>query len=519
MSTVKNIVLILALLLLGFATAQAGVTFSLNLGSGDYYQPVGDYDYLPYAYQTDPGYAAPRVNFYDMMSQYGVWVSVAPFGQVWKPYASNDWRPYTYGHWVSTQQYGQMWEGYEPWAWAGYHYGNWIYDRNYGWVWIPGYDWHPGRVTWARSYGSIGWMPTPPSGYDYSRGYLSNVGPDNQFGYNDNNFGGDYGYGNYNQGGPYNDPRYRDMYYNPGYNNVVINLWIFVDNAHYGYDNYADYSLGSGYTRQVFDQRMVRISNRQIDRSSLQRIVGQNIRETQVVVRELQTNKQAIRVVVPTGSDDVDRIRKNSKTVVRDIIAPGFAEKQKPFKGQDSRNKEAVAKIFHQENVAPKVETLTSEQIAKQASEASRNREQNRIKREQAEKGKLDQIQKESKAQGATNEPGQGQKAKPGVNPEVQKENQKQKQHDAQVQSDAAKQKQLDAQKQKQHDAQAQSDAAKQKQLEDVNAAQKPAHGKDAVEPAQTQTQASPQDSKDKKSKSKAKPKPKPPEDQKPPSR
>jgi hypothetical protein len=541
MSRLKSILLILALLLLGFTTAHAGVSFSINVGSGDYYQPVGDYDYLPYGYQGSPGYAPPQVNFYDMMSQYGVWVGVAPFGQVWKPYASNDWRPYTYGHWISTQQYGQMWEGYEPWAWAGYHYGNWIYTRNYGWVWIPGYDWHPGRVTWARSYGSIGWMPSPPNGYDYSRGYLSNVGPGNQFGYNDNDFGTDYGYGNFNQGGPYNDPRYRNMYYNPGYSNVVINLWIFVDNAHYGYDNYADYSLGSDYTRHVFDQRMVRISNRQIDRSVMERIVGQKIRETPVEVRQLHTDKRTIQVVVPTGTDDMDRIRKNSTVVVRDIIAPGFAEKQKAFKGQDSKNKEVVGRIFHQENVAPKVETLTSEQIANQAREASRTREQNRIKRDQVEKDKLDQIQKKSKVQEPQNEQGKDQKSGQDVNPALQNENQKQKeqeiqrqkdlqkqkQQESQMQSDAAKQQQLNAQKQKQHDAQLQNDVAKQKQQEEMDAEQQAAHGKDAVEePAQTQTQdsdqidkqkdsdqASPPDSKDKKSKHKKKqaPPPKPP--------
>jgi len=399
MSKLKNIVLILTLLLLGFTTVYAGVSFNVGLGSNDYYQPVGDYDYLPYAYQTNQGYAAPRINFYDVMGQYGFWVSVAPFGQVWRPYASNDWRPYTYGHWISTQQYGQMWEGYEPWAWAGYHYGNWIYTRNYGWVWIPGYDWHAGRVSWARSYDSIGWMPTPPDGYDYSRGYLSNVGPNNQFAYNDNDFGVEFSQGNYGYGGPYYDSRYRNMYYNPSYNNINFNLWIFINNANYGYDNYANYSLGQDYTRYVFDRKLVRITNRQIDRVVLERIVRQKIRETPVDVRELQTDKRTIKVVVPTGSDDVIRIRKNSKEVVRDIIAPGFAENKKSFKGQNSKNKEVVTRIFHQENVQPKVETLSSEQIINQAHQASQQREQGRKKIEQAEKEKLIRIEKEGKIQ------------------------------------------------------------------------------------------------------------------------
>ena len=488
MSKLRNITLILALLLLGFTTVNAGVAFSVGLGSNDYYQPVGDYDYLPYAYQTNQGYASPRINFHDMMGQYGFWVSVAPFGQVWRPYASSDWRPYTYGHWISTQQHGQMWEGYEPWAWAGYHYGNWIYARNYGWVWIPGYDWHPGRVTYARSYDSIGWMPSPPNGYDYSRGYLSNVGPTNQFAYNDNDFGMEFGNGNFGYGGPYYDSRYRNMYYNPSYNNINFNLWIFINNAHYGYDNYANYSLGQDYTRYVFDRRLVRITNRPIDRSILERIVKQKIRETPVEVRELKTDKRTIKVVVPTGSDDVNRIRKHSKEVVRDIIAPGFAENKKSFKGQNSKNKEVVTRIFHQENVQPKVETRSSEQIINQAREAKQNREQSRVKREQAEKVKLERIEKEGKLQEPKKGNTTGTTDLKGGHPEngskLQKEDKVQKQIDAakQKQNDAVRQQQIDAAKQRQNDdlrqqqidagKKKQSDVAKQKQSDAVKQTQ-----------------------------------------------
>lgn len=405
----KNIALILASLLLGVTAVNAQVSFTFHIGSGDYYQPVGDYDYLPYAYQTDPGYAAPRINFHDMMAQYGIWVSVRPFGQVWKPYASNHWRPYTFGHWIYTQQYGQMWEGYEPWAWAGYHYGNWIFDRKYGWVWIPGYDWHPGRVTWARSYGSIGWMPTPPNGYDYSRGYLSRVGRNNQFAYNDADFGADFGADNYSYGGPYYDPGYRNSYYNPSYTNISINLWVFIGDEHYGSDNYADYFLGPDYTRQVFDRRLVRITNRPIDRPVLERLIGQQVQEAPVEVRQLQTDKQTIRVVVPTDNNAVERIRKNSNEVVRETIAPGFAEKQKEFKGQNSRNKEVVSRIFGQEKVQPKVETLSSEQVINQAREASQKREQSRQQIEQAQKEKLIRIEKEGKVQEPKKEQGQQQ--------------------------------------------------------------------------------------------------------------
>jgi hypothetical protein len=406
MTKFKNIGLILTLLLLGFGTTYGGVSFSVGL-------PVGDYDYLPYAYQTNPGYAAPTINFYDMMSQYGIWVSVSPFGQVWKPYAASDWRPYMYGHWISTQQYGQMWEGYEPWAWAGYHYGSWIYTPNYGWVWIPGYDWHPGRVTWARSYDSIGWMPTPPNGYDYSRGYLSNVGPYNQFTYNDNDFGAQFGPDQYSYGGPYYDPRYRNMYYNQPYNNIIFNLWIFINDSHYGNDDYADYILGRDYTRHVFDRRLVRITNRPIDRTVFERVIGQRIQDTPVDVRQIKTDKQTIRVIVPKDSNSLERVRKHSNEVVRDIIAPGFAEKQKEFKGENSKNKDVVTKIIHPDKVAPKVETLSSEQIIKQAREVSQKREQGRKQIEQVEKEKLIKIEKEGKIKEPKKEPASDQKQKP----------------------------------------------------------------------------------------------------------
>jgi hypothetical protein len=40
MSKWKNVMFVLALLLLGYATANAGVSFNIQIGSGDYYNPV-----------------------------------------------------------------------------------------------------------------------------------------------------------------------------------------------------------------------------------------------------------------------------------------------------------------------------------------------------------------------------------------------------------------------------------------------------------------------------------------------
>ena len=58
-------------------------------------------------------------------------------------------------------------------------------------------------------------------------------GRNNQFSYSDDDFGNDYGSDSYSYGGPYYDPRARDMYYNPSYASININLWVFIDGAHF----------------------------------------------------------------------------------------------------------------------------------------------------------------------------------------------------------------------------------------------------------------------------------------------
>jgi hypothetical protein len=395
MRTCFLIGLISALALVGVASAGAA-NVSFRMGTGDYYLSVGDYDYLPYAYQNDPGYSPPQINFNKMMSQYGRWVKVSPFGQVWRPYASAGWRPYTYGHWIYTE-YGPYWEGYEPWAWAGYHYGSWIFDRRYGWVWVPAYQWHPGRVQWARGYDTIGWMPRPPDGYDYQRGSLMHAGDFNQFSYSDNDFEVDFGSGSYSYGGPYYDPRARDMYYNPAYAGIDINLWVFIDNSNFEQDNYADYELGPDYTRYAFDQKMIRVSNRPIDRGVMERIIQRPLQQAQVDSRDLRTNRGTIKVVVPSGNSPVERIHRQSPEVVRQVIAPGFAQEKRQFKGGSSKIQAPVSKIFRQENVKPRVETPTRQQVINSASEAQKNRDQKRVQNTDAVRQRTENLKKEGK--------------------------------------------------------------------------------------------------------------------------
>lgn len=385
----KTHLIVIAIVLMGLTSAHAAGSFSLSLGTDDFYLSVGNYDYLPYAYNSNPGYPEPQINFYNVMSDYGSWVYVPTFGQVWRPYVDASWRPYTNGHWIYTS-YGPTWQGYEPWAWAGYHYGDWIFTQQFGWVWIPGYDWHPGHVVWSRSYDTIGWMPAPPAGYDYSRGYIYYRGNNNQFTYNDPNFfddnNGYYGGGYYNQG-------YDDLYYNPNYTNISVNLWVFINNNHYGYDNYADYYLDRDYTRDVFNRRVVRINSRPIQRTQLESVVRTRINEVPVKVKEFDSDKRRVKMIVPEGEEE--NIRKNANKTVRNVIAPAFAEKQRSFTGMKSKNETGVAKIFKQENKQPRIETVSTDVVINKAKEANQKRDEERTKvtREQ-----IDRVQKEDRA-------------------------------------------------------------------------------------------------------------------------
>jgi hypothetical protein len=393
MSTIKKITIVLGIVLVAFTAAQA-IDVNINIGTGGYYNPVGNYDYLPYAYATNPSFVAPRVNFYDMYSDYGAWVNVSPFGQAWQPYVSQGWRPYTYGHWAYTSQYGPMWQGYEPWAWAGYHYGNWIFSQQYGWVMIPSTQWSPGNVAWSYGYDTLGWMPLPPTGYDYSRGYLSPMSGFNQFGCNDDfsvgiNFGGiGVGFGQ-----PYDDPRCRSLYYNQSYLGVAPNLWTFIGASDFGYDNYADYYLGPDYVRTAFDTRVLRITTQPLQRTVIERITRTPVREIRVVEKQLQTDKQSVRVVVPADEQEIERVRKHSNDVVQEVIAPGFVKRQKSFKGETATAKDAVATIFKEDLSQPKVQKFD----ASRAEQVQQQREQRRAEKVQVAKQKIDQARREGK--------------------------------------------------------------------------------------------------------------------------
>lgn len=370
-ATITKAAMAVAIIFAGAAIAHAG--FSLSVGTDNFYLSVGNYDYYPYAVAQNPYSHYSRISFYDVLDDYGYWVNVAPFGRTWRPYAAPGWRPYVYGRWVSTA-YGPYWMGYEPWAWVGYHYGNWIFTQRFGWVWVPGYEWHSGRVIWSQGYGTIGWMPAPPWGYDYSYGYLSYRGDYNQFAYYDQDFGFSFDY----YGGYNNDYRYRDLYYTPGYRNIVSNLWVFVQINNIGYQSYADCYLDGSYARNVFDRRQVRISSQPLQRTSMDRIFKQKVPEVRVQEREIETTERRVRMVVPVGQEDT--IRKNANRVVEEVIAPGFVENRRTFKGLESRNTKEVNQLFRQERSTPKVKQVEAEEVVRRARQVEEKQKDSRVK-------------------------------------------------------------------------------------------------------------------------------------------
>ncbi len=423
MRYVRKALLILSMVAMSVAGADAAT--SITIGKGDFYISVGDYDYLPYGGYRD---RLPRVSFYEMMNDYGAWVSVSPFGRAWRPYVYYDWQPYTQGHWIYTS-YGPTWQGYEPWAWVGYHYGNWIWTQQYGWVWLPGYDWHPGRVIWSYSYNTIGWMPAPPQGYNYFCGYLcperytyggyGSAYPyrtsDDYYRFEDYNDYDEYSeyedydeydrfenegyendryrndpYGSNRYPGQYNGPydsygfRYDPYYFSQAYLRIAPRLWVFIPANYYGYDNYADFYFDIDFVRYLFDRRYIQINRQGLDRVALERIVRQRIVEQPVTVKQMQTERQVVRVVIPQNEEE--KIRLHANRVVKEVIAPAFVEKRKGFKGAKARNREVVTRVFKDPSTAKsqdQVETLNDQTLL---NDAKRSREERRVKRQKVVK-------------------------------------------------------------------------------------------------------------------------------------
>ena len=111
--------------------------------------------------------APATTDFYGELSPYGEWVTVAPYGSVWRPAVNvvgPDFYPYYTGGWWVNTQYGWTWQSTFSWGWIPFHHGRWITTQPYGWVWVPGDEWAPAWVEWRVGGGNVGWVPLGPQG-------------------------------------------------------------------------------------------------------------------------------------------------------------------------------------------------------------------------------------------------------------------------------------------------------------------------------------------------------------------
>jgi ferric-dicitrate binding protein FerR (iron transport regulator) len=89
----------------------------------------------PPSAEEAPGDAPPVV--VSELREYGEWIYVPAYGNVWRPRVAAGWSPYVYGRWVWILPYGWTWISYEPWGWYPYRCGYWVTDPVFGWVWSP----------------------------------------------------------------------------------------------------------------------------------------------------------------------------------------------------------------------------------------------------------------------------------------------------------------------------------------------------------------------------------------------
>jgi len=71
------------------------------------------------------------------LREYGEWITVPTYGNVWRPRVAAGWSPYVYGRWAWISPYGWTWVSNEPWGWYPYRCGYWVPDPVFGWFWSP----------------------------------------------------------------------------------------------------------------------------------------------------------------------------------------------------------------------------------------------------------------------------------------------------------------------------------------------------------------------------------------------
>ena len=253
-------------------------------------------------------------NFHSQLAPYGTWSNHSRWGDVWRPRADRDFRPYYNGHWEDTREYGWLWISQDSWGDVPYHYGRWVFDPREGWLWVPGYVWAPSWVVWREGGGNIGWFPMPPGDNYYGDGpYRDNFA--NQYGYRD--------------------------WYGPSFgNDQFLSLWIFVGQDHFRDRNFRNYAVpqrdyGTFISQTTNTTNYVTINNyvvnRSVDRGRLERATNQRMEQvparsvigpktivTQATVGRQVEQRERQRRPIPTSIDrsnqlDRDNLKANAQ--------------------------------------------------------------------------------------------------------------------------------------------------------------------------------------------------------------
>jgi hypothetical protein len=105
--------------------------------------------------------------FRELLSPYGMWVSLAPYGEVWVPReaARPDFAPYaTGGRWVDGAR-GLVFDSMFPWGAVCLHHGRWVRLSELGaWAWVPDTTWASSWVEWRVGQELAAWRPMGPTG-------------------------------------------------------------------------------------------------------------------------------------------------------------------------------------------------------------------------------------------------------------------------------------------------------------------------------------------------------------------
>ena len=259
----------------GYYSSAYGYDDSYEYGDGPwannygYNQSLDDYDRQGYQYQPTVSFN----DFYNQLSPHGIWVNIAPYGQVWVANVRN-FQPYsTNGYWAYTN-YGWTWVSDYSWGWAPFHYGRWGYNNRYGWYWVPGYTWGPAWVAWGSGTDMYGWAPLMP-GMNYSVNLSVNLFPSSYWTFMPRRY-----MGNTNIGGYYVD-RSRNV--------TIIKNTTIINNYGTEGNNHRRYSMGPSAT-------------------DVQRSTGRSIQPMRVTnaqdSRSTGVNNNELRVYRPVASPD-----------------------------------------------------------------------------------------------------------------------------------------------------------------------------------------------------------------------